>query len=592
MSQSSYLQLRDYRSLLIKYIGPLKWQVMGLAVVLCGGISLDLLGPQIMRDFIDGAQSTVGTTALLQLALIFLGVTLFNQLFSMIEAYLTTDVSFKATNRLRSDLMQHCLSLDLNFHTAHTPGELIERVDGDVLFLSNFFSRFVLQMISSALLLIGILVMLLRVNLQIGMGIAIYVALLLLLFSRLLQVGVPYWGQIRDAFGNFYGFLEERLAGTEDLRANGAVPYTMRRFYEHGRELFFGFLKAFMIVSSISSSNLFFFSVGTALSLGLGIYFYRQGSVTLGTVFLIFTYTELLSRPIQQILDQVGDLQQAGGSLVRIQKLLSTPLTILDGPGARFPLPAPQIEFDNVTFTYSLERSEAHPSTPILRDIAFTVVPGATLGILGRTGSGKTTLARLLTRLWEPTAGEIRVGGIPIQQATLAELSGYVAYVTQEVHLFHASLRHNLTLFNPAISDQRILNAFDQLGLRTWYDTLPVGLDTVLTAGGNGLSAGEAQLLAVTRVFLQDPKVVILDEPSSRLDPITEARLGRAIERLLAERTGIIIAHRLTTVQIASDILILEEGRIVEHGNREQLLRDPNTRFSQLQHTSQAEGIA
>ncbi|MBV7330804.1 ABC transporter ATP-binding protein/permease [Chloroflexi bacterium TSY] len=588
MNQSFTVQPLDYRHLFTKYMGPLRWQVMGLAVVLCIGIGLDLLGPHIMRNFIDGAQSNVGTIALLQLASIFLGATLLNQLMSIIEAYLTTDVSFKATNRLRSDLTQHSLSLDLNFHHAHTPGELIERVDGDVVFLSNFFSRFVLQIISSVLLLAGILVMLFRVNGQIGAAITIYVVLVFALFSRLLQVSVPYWGQIRDAFGRFSGFLEERLSGTEDLRANGAIPYTMRRFYEHGRELFFGFMKAFMIVSSISSSNLVFFAVGTVLSLGMGIYFYSQGQITLGTVFLIFSYTELLSRPIEQILDQVGDLQQAGGSIVRIQKLLSIPATIVDGPGAELPHQAPKIEFDEVSFTYSEERGAAN----VLTNISFMIEPGATLGILGRTGSGKTTIARLLARLWEPTAGEIRLGGIPVQQATLAELGDYLSFVTQDVHLFHASLRHNLTLFNPTISDQRILQALDELGLRSWYNSLPAGLDTVLTAGDDGLSAGESQLLAVTRVFLKDPKVVILDEPTSRLDPMTEQRLGRAIAHLVAGRTGIIIAHRLTTVQVAGDILILEDGRIVEQGNRDELMHNPNSRFAQLYRTSQEGAVA
>lgn len=203
------------------------------------------------------------------------------------------------------------------------------------------------------------------------------------LFSGILKVGVPYWGQIRDAFGRCSGFLEERLSGTEDLRVNGAVSYTMQRFYEHGRELFFGFMKAFMIISSISRSNLVFFAVGTMLSLGMAIYFYSQGQITLGTIFLIFSYTELLSRPIEQILVQVGGLQQAGGSIVRIQQLLNTPATIMDGPGAEFPHQAPKIEFDNVSFTYG----DVDRSAQVLTNISVMIKLGATLRILGRTGS-------------------------------------------------------------------------------------------------------------------------------------------------------------------------------------------------------------
>jgi ABC-type multidrug transport system fused ATPase/permease subunit len=217
------------------------------------------------------------------------------------------------------------------------------------------------------------------------------------------------------------------------------------------------------------------------------------------------------------------------------------------------------------------------------------VAPGEVVGLLGRTGSGKTTLTRLLLRLYDPTAGTIRLGGVDLRDAHRADLRRHIGVVTQDVQLFQASVRDNLALFDTRISDARILAALDELGLGEWARTLPEGLDTVLAAGGGGLSAGEAQLLAFTRVFLKDPGLVILDEASSRVDPATERLIERAVGKLLQNRTGIIIAHRLGTVERADTILILDEGRIAEHGPRVTLATDPGSRFAGLLRTGAAE---
>jgi len=224
----------------------------------------------------------------------------------------------------------------------------------------------------------------------------------------------------------------------------------------------------------------------------------------------------------------------------------------------------------------------------VLKDITFDVSPGEFLAILGPSGSGKTTLTRLILRLYDPIKGAIRLGGVELRDVALAELRGRVGMVTQDVQLFHATVRENLTFFDPSIPDQRILAVLEDLELLPWYQSLANGLDTVL-AGSGGLSAGEAQVLAFTRVFLRNPGLVILDEASSRLDPATERLIERAVDRLLAERTGIIIAHRLATVMRADDILILEGGRIREYGQREALRNDPGSRFAELLRTGMEE---
>jgi len=218
----------------------------------------------------------------------------------------------------------------------------------------------------------------------------------------------------------------------------------------------------------------------------------------------------------------------------------------------------------------------------VLHDVSLVLQPGRVLGLLGRTGSGKTTLARLLTRLYDPDGGAVRLGGIDTREADIHTLRRSVGMVTQDVQLFAASIRDNLTFFDPEISDAEIAMALETLGLTDWVMNMAEGLNTVLEAGGGSLSAGEGQLLAFTRIFLEDPGLVVLDEASSRLDPATEQLIERAVDRLLADRTGVIIAHRLETVNRADDIMILESGRVVEAGPRAGLAADPGSRFAGL----------
>ena len=204
------------------------------------------------------------------------------------------------------------------------------------------------------------------------------------------------------------------------------------------------------------------------------------------------------------------------------------------------------------------------------------------MGLLGRTGSGKTTITRLLFRLYEANQGQIQIAGVPIQNLKQADLRQYIGLVTQDVQLFNATVRQNLTLFDDQISSEKIISVIDNLGLTSWYQSLPEGLDSMLSTGGSGLSAGEAQLLAFTRIFLKNPAIIVLDEPSSRLDPATEARIDLALQKLLQDRTSIIIAHRLGTLQRVDEIMILEDGHIREYGDRHSLVADPQSRFSQL----------
>ena len=582
MALPKKIALRRYSNLLATYLKPQRHRVALMAVLLLASVTLQLLNPQVLRYFIDTYVNGGGGvgSSLLYAALLFIGIALANQGISILATYISENVAWTATNQLRTDLLAHCLALDMAFHKEHTPGELIERIDGDVDTLSNFFSRFVTHLVSNAILLIGVLMLLFLVDWRVGLTLTAFSALTLFILLRIRGKAVPYAVANRQMSANFFGFLGEQLAGTEDIRANGATAYVMKRFYLLLRNWVVINRKATLMWYSMGMITLTIYAIGNAMAFAIGAYLWSVGTITIGTVYLIFYYTNLLTQPIEEIRNQLQDLQKAGASIQRVEELLHIRPAILDTGTRQLPTNALSVAFRNVSFSYVAGMDNA-----VLHDLSFDLPASKVLGVLGRTGSGKTTLARLLLRLYDYQAGEILVGGVPLREAALRELRQRVGMVTQDVQLFHASVRDNLTFFNHTIPDSQIVRVLDDLGLSTWYRSLPSGLDTELGSDGEGLSAGEAQLLAFTRVFLANPGLVILDEASSRLDPATEHRIERAISKLFEGRTGIIIAHRLGTIQRADDILIIENGRVLEHGNRSALANDASSRFARLLQT-------
>jgi len=302
-------------------------------------------------------------------------------------------------------------------------------------------------------------------------------------------------------------------------------------------------------------------------------------------VYLFVHYINLLDEPFWAMTHEIESFQTIGACVERLTEFRNFKAEVLDGEGIDIPTQPLALAFNNVTFSY-------HASDSVLSKLSLQLKPGSVLGLLGRTGSGKTTLARLIFRLYDPKSGCIEINGKDVRDASLETLRRNIAIVTQDVQLFRASVRDNLTFFDRSISDEKILTTLDELELGDWASALPDGLDTKLDAGSRSLSAGEAQLLAFTRVFLRDPGLVILDEASSRLDPATEQRLERAIDKLLQNRTAIIIAHRLGTVHRADEIMILDRGQVSEYGNRRELAEDVNSRFYQLLQTGLEEVLA
>ena len=570
--------LRQLWELLGEYLAAHRAKVALLAVLMLVAAGLQLLEPLVMAHFIDSAVQGAPAQTLTLTAMTFLALATLSQAIGVAETYVTEDVGWSTTNALRANVALHCLRLDMPFHLKYPPGQLIERIDGDVATLSGFFSRLILSAISSVLLLVGSLAVLASIDARVAAAFAVLAVLGALLIRAMRHVGVPFNEADREAQTQLNAYIQERLSGTEDIRARGATPYVLRGLWQLMHMRMHVRSKAAAVGMAQWGVMIMLFAAGTSLAFSLGGALFQSGAITIGTVFLILNYSWRITAPLSRLTQHLEELQRASASIRRLRELLGQSTSLETRDRTLPPSSALRIELENVSFGYTLDE-------PVLRDVSFRVEPGEVLGVLGRTGSGKTTITRLLLRLYDPNVGSVRLGGVDIRGVSPAAVRERVGMVTQEVQLFAASVRDNLTFFNREISDRRVVAALEALELGAWYRSLPLGLDTPLSSGGTGLSAGEGQLLAFARVFLREPGLVILDEASSRLDPATERRIERAVDVLLKGRTGVVVAHRLATVQRADRVLVLEDGSVAEHGPRADLAAQTDSRYAGLLRT-------
>ncbi|OHD23910.1 MAG: hypothetical protein A2Y38_24735 [Spirochaetes bacterium GWB1_59_5] len=558
--------------LLASYLSGRKALVVGLGFAILTSNGLRLVNPLILRSFIDAIAGGATGSQLYRHAGLFIALALAVQALAVVAAWLGQDLGWKATNDLRLDVMRSCMAMDLDYHKEHLPGELIERVDGDAKTLMSFFSDFAIRLVGSVALMAGVLVTLFIEDARVGVAMGAFAAVAAFFLFKVALLAVPVWMVNRAKAAEFYGFVGERLAAREDLKSLGAAPYASSRLRALLGDWYPLRLKANLLGYSMWTSSELAAGLGTVLSLGLGAALWRAGTISLGTVYLIYSYAELIRQPLDQLREQLEDLQKALAGTSRTMEMLNQRPGMSYGQ-ADLPAGALGLSFHDLSFGYEAGKR-------ILENFNLDLEPGTSLGVLGRTGCGKTTLGRLALRLYDRDAGLVELAGRPIDEYSVEALRRGLAVVTQDVELFSATLRDNARLWDPSIGDEAILTAFDELGLGEWLAGFPLGLDQRLGAGGVGLSAGQAQLLAMVRVFLRNPGLIILDEASSRLDPATEALIDGAVAKLLKGRTAMIIAHRLSTLDRVDRVLVMEDGKAVEYGDRARLAADPESRFS------------
>jgi ATP-binding cassette, subfamily B, bacterial len=567
----------QYQALLYKYFWPQRLQVVLLFVLILFDNAFLLYGPNLLGQFVDSAINGAEASILQQLGVLYLVTALLRQGARLATTYLGEMTGWRASNALRYDLAKHTLGLDMSYHKQQTPGIMIERIDGDVSSLNRFFSQMVLQIGGSVLLLVSTVGLLMWLDWRLGLLLFGFTIVSAWVMYSLREIAVPFWEGGREASAQLFGFLEERLAGIEDIRGLGASQNVLRRL-----DALMDRKNHFDIRGRVYGSATWIIPLGLAalmsiVILAVGSWLYLQGEIGLGLILMTILYGEMIVWPIRNIASEIDQLQQAAAGIVRVAELQNIKSKLTDGH-ADVPNEVPSLSFEDVTFAYTDGEVDA---SPVLKNVTFNVPAGQTVGLLGRTGSGKSTLIRLLFRLYDVTSGRIAINGTALPDFRLESLRQHVGLVTQDVQLFYATIRDNLTFFNAEISDEQLLAALRMLGLERWLQRQPEGLDTLLTST-NMLSAGEAQLIALARVYLKQPQVIILDEASARIDPETERMVERALDTVLAGKTTIIIAHRLQTVRRCDYIAILSQGTLAEFGKESDLRDTPTSRYATL----------
>lgn len=564
--------------LLLAMLRPERRWTAAVLSILIVALTLRLSMPALLGRFIDEAIAGEPVDALVRVALAYVAAALVAEALQLAVMWGSVQLSWRVGNRLRERLARKAIRLEMAWHGRHSPGQLIERIDGDVEALVVFFTNVVVHVLGNLVLMVAMLGVAFLIDPWAGLLLVVAAIAGGTVLVKLRTAAVPAREAEREANAILYGDLEERLGGLEDLRANGAGAYAVHRLHGNSSRSWHAARKASFLGDGSYSVAAATFATGSVATLALGFFLHRRGAMTVGQVLALFRYSEMLRQPLEAIAEQLKEFQKAIAGARRASGLLDTEPAIPDGTLDldRSESAALPVRFEGVSFAY-------HQDAPLaVRGVDLEIPSGTHLGIVGRTGSGKTTLGRLVLRLWDATEGRVTVGGVDVRDLKQQALRRNVAVVTQDVELFRASLRDNLTLFGACdIDDAHLVDVLERVGLGDWLAAQPGGLDAELE-GGTSVSAGEAQLLAFARAFLADPAVVILDEASSRLDPATEAHITSAMHALLAGRTAIIVAHRLATLDEVDFIAVVDGGEVVEHGPRDVLAADADSRFARL----------
>ena len=482
-------------------------------------------------------------------------------------------VGQRLTARIRNDLFSHAMALSLRFHDRTPVGKLLTRLTSDVDALAEVFGSGAVGVLADLVTLIVIAVTMISIEWRLG---------LLLMLSQIPVVFGILWLQsryrkanyrVREELGQLNADLQENLQGLEVVqmfRREGVNSARFSRTTDSYRQAITGTI---LYDSSISAFIEWVALTAVAVVLGLGGSMVTEGLMGLGTLTTFILYSQRLFDPLRQLAERFTQIQGGLTAVERIGELLEQPIEIAELPDNQKTAAAVrsgiernsagEVIFENVSFAYRTD-------DPILQDLSFRINPGEHVALVGPTGSGKTTIIRLLCRLYEPQQGRILLDGIDIRQLPIPTLRQRLGVVLQDTFLFSGNVADNLRLDAP-ISTDELRKTCRDLGLGPLLQRLPDGLATELRERGGNLSSGERQLLSVARVAIRDPSVLVMDEATAFMDPSTEATLQRDLDRLLTQRTAIVIAHRLATVEAADRILVLKKGRVVEQGNHLEL---------------------
>ena len=571
---------------LLRYLRPYRGLTAVAVTLLLSQSALALVGPRLTEHALDVAVPKHDVGLLGLLAGLYLATLLLDFTVEYGGTLLMTYIGQRVMYDLRMEIFAHLQRLSIGYFDRNPVGRLMTRVTSDVETLNELFSSGVVTIFGDAFTLVAIMGMMLAIDWRLAL-VTFAVIPLVWLTARIFRRRVrAAFGDIRVRLARLNAFLQERLSGMRVVQLFGREEDTARRFAALNRDHLEAHLRSITIYAVFFPAVEVLTAIAMALLLWYGGLRVLDGTLTVGILAAFIQYTRRFFQPLQDLSEKFNLLQSAMASSERVFTLLDEPVTVRE-PERPVPLSRPvrgAVRFEGVWFRYS-------PTGPwVLRDVSFTAMPGQTIALVGHTGAGKTTIVSLLLRFYDPERGRITVDGVDIRELSTADLRSIIGFVQQDLFLFTGDMQHNLTLDAPITAEAARLAAH-RVGADRFIERLPSGYQHVLGERGRSLSVGERQLLSFARALALDPRILVLDEATSSVDAEAEAQIQRAIAELMAGRTSLVVAHRLSTILHADEILVLHHGEIRERGSHRELLaqRGLYERLYQLQLRGQEE---
>lgn len=565
---------------LLRYVAPYRGLVFAALGALSGSALLQLAGPLLTKRVIDVAIPAGDTGMILQATLLFVAALVGQFLFTYLETFLTSLLGQRVMRDLRLQIFSHLQRLPIPFFDRNPVGRLITRVTSDVESLNELFTAGVVAGLGDVFTLAAISAVMLWMDWQLAVA-AFLVIPFVFGVSRVFQSRVrEAYREIRTRLARINAVLQERLAGIRIVQLFGREAHEARTFDVTNRDHLDAHLRSIRIYALYFPAIEILTSVALASLLVAGAYRVEMDVATVGTLAAFLQFVRRFFQPLQDLAEKYNILQAAMASSERIFGLLDTPEAADTPSGAKSARRAPArgvtVAFEDVWFAYDLAHLARHADSPadpewVLRGVSFTARPGETIALVGHTGAGKTTIINLILRFYDPQRGRITLDGVDIRTIPLEELRAAIGYVQQDIFLFAGDIATNIRLSHP-LTDSAVRAAASRVGADRVIARLPGGYDHVLGERGASVSVGERQLLSFARAIAGEPALLLLDEATSAVDSEIEATIQQAIKELMRGRTTIAVAHRLSTILEADEILVLHHGQIRERGTHRDLL--------------------
>ena len=563
-------------SRILAYLTPYKkWAALTLGFAVLTTL-MDLVPPWLIKVIIDMLVEGQGSGWIYMsvggLVLAYFGRNYANHKRIVINNTLEQKVVFD----IRSEVYRALQGLSLNYFEQRSTGEIMSRVNDDVTYVERIFVDGLEQLVTAVLTLVGIMAILLVLHWKLALAALVPIPFLIYGAWAYTRRAHDLYHNVRERAAKMNGILQDTISGMKETLAFNRQLHEIKRFEERSDAYCKGTLDVMRLWALYSPSMMFLGSMGTVLIILYGVGLVQGGEISVGTLVAFIGYLALFYTPINQLHSLNHMLQHALASSERLFEIIDAKPDVVESAEPLLPSTnvRGEVEFDQVDFSYLPERK-------VLHDISFRIEPGERIALAGHTGSGKSTLVKLLLRFFDPGEGEVRLDGIPVQTLSLAYLREQIGLVSQDPFLFNGTVEENIRYGNLGASTEDVRKAAEAANATRFIDKLADGFDTLIGERGVRLSGGERTRIALARVFLKDPPILVLDEATASVDTETEEKIKEALDRLMSQRTTLIIAHRLATLEGVDRVLVLRDGHLVETGTHQELL-EGDTVYSRL----------